>query len=390
MQQSVSAIGKELWDVLVIGAGPAGTLAARELARRGLKSLLVESKSFPRDKVCGGYVNGRALAVLRSVGLGTLCGDLGGRSLSDIEIRANRQKLCIGLPTGVAISRRTLDAALVQEAIREGVVFLPETKATVTPDSDSRSRRVLLQSQDLIPFSVRSKVVLACDGLSHSSLRQLSSFQSRVAPQARIGVGGVIDDPSSCYPEGRVFMTIGRRGYVGVTRVEKGQICVAAAMDGDFVRELGMREAVLQIMQDAGTPVSESFGRISFHGTPPLTRHTPVLAAERLFLLGDAAGYVEPFTGEGMAMAWTGAIRIVPLAVQAAANWNPKFVQQWSQIYRHAVGGRLVICRTLTSLARYPWAVRATLGVLTACPRLCTPIVGRLNNAPLDLKVHNS
>ena len=108
-------------------------------------------------------------------------------------------------------------------------------------------------------------------------------------------------------------MTIGRRGYVGITRVEGGKICLAAALDVDYVREAGMRKAVLQILQDAGTPVSKSLRQLSYHGTPPLTRHTPVLADERLFLLGDAAGYVEPFTGEGMAMAWTGAKQIVPI-----------------------------------------------------------------------------
>jgi flavin-dependent dehydrogenase len=384
--QIADNIEKELWDVLVIGAGPAGALAARELARRGMTTLLVDSNSFPRIKVCGGYVNGRALTVLQSVGLGTLCDDLGGSALSKVEIRSGTQKVHIPLPTGVAISRRTLDAALVQEAIREGVEFLPGTKATVTPERDPHSRHAILRSQDATPFPVRAKVVLACDGLSHSSLRQLGLFQSRVAPRARIGVGGVAEDASSCYPEGQIFMSIGRRGYAGLTRVESGQICLAAALDVDYVRELGMRDAVLQIMQDAGTPVSKTLGEMPYHGTPPLTRHTPVLADERLFLLGDAAGYVEPFTGEGMAMAWTGAKQIVPIAAQAAESWDPSLVKQWKREYQRAIGKRLTICRSLTSMIRHPWAVKTTLGILSAYPKLCNPIVGRINNAPFDLK----
>ena len=84
--------------------------------------------------------------------------------------------------------------ALVHEAKRKGVEFLPETKATVTSDTDSRSRHVQLHRHDGVPTVVRSKVVLACDGLSHSSLRKLRLFQSRVAPHARIGVGGVVED----------------------------------------------------------------------------------------------------------------------------------------------------------------------------------------------------
>ena len=390
MQQTTLDVGKELWDVLVIGAGPAGAFAARELSRRGMKTLLVESKSFPRDKVCGGCINGRALLLLRSVGLGTLCDDLGGKTLSAVELRAGSQELHIPLPMGFAVSRRAMDTALVREAIRKGVEFLPETKATVTAETDSRSRLVLLRQRDFKTIGVHSKVVLACDGLNHSSLRRLPLFQSRVAPRARVGIGGIIEDDSCSYPEERIVMAVGRRGYVGITHVENGQINVAAAVDAEFVHEFGRREAVLRLLQHANIPVAESMHRISLHGTPLLTRHTPNLAAERLFLLGDAAGYIEPFTGEGIAMAWSGAQRIVPLAVQAVARWDSGYVQEWQRKYRQTIEKRLRICRTLTSLIRHPWAVRATLGVFSACPGLCDPIVGRINNTSLDLKACKS
>lgn len=369
-----------LWDALVIGAGPAGTLAAHGLARRGMKTLLVEGKAFPRDKVCGGYVNGRALAVLQSAGLGTLCHDLGGKSLSRVEIRSSHQKLSLPLPTGIALSRYTLDTALVEEAQREGAAFLSETKATVTPDTDSDSRYVRLQSQGEDPVIVRSKIVLACDGLNHSSLRELDQFQSRVSPRSHIGVGGVVEDSSACYPDGQVFMSIGPQGYVGVTRVEEGRICLAAALNVDYVREKGMEKAVLAILQEAGTPVAESLHRMDFSGTPPLTRHTPVLADERLFLLGDAAGYVEPFTGEGMAIACVGAERLVPLAERAARQWKPQHIREWNRIHRSAIGSRLVLCRTLASLVRHPWAVRTTLGFLGFFPKLGTLVVNRINS----------
>jgi flavin-dependent dehydrogenase len=383
-------IEQTLWDVLVIGAGPAGTLAARELARRGLRTLLVDGKSFPRHKVCGGYLNGRALSVLRLVGLETLCEDLGGKLLSQVEIRAGSQKASILVPTGVAISRRTLDSALVDEARRAGVEFLPQTRATVTSHSDSTFRRVQLQPQHGSPAWARSKVVLACDGLSHSSLQGLKMFASRIAPSARIGVGGITVDPSSCYPAGKVFMTIGRRGYVGITRVESGQICLASALDVDFVREVGMRGAVLRVLGDAGMSVSQSLRAMTLHGTPPLTRQSPAIADERLFLVGDAAGYVEPFTGEGMAMAWTGAVAITPIAARAAESWDPRLIAQWKRRYRSAIGKRLGTCRAVTSLLHHPWAVRTAIRVLSVYPQLSNPIVHRINQAPVDWKASTS
>lgn len=384
-------VGNRLWDALVIGAGPAGTLAARELARRGRQTLLVESKSFPRDKVCGGYLNGRALALLQSVGLEAMGKNLGGKLLSQVEIRSDRQKIRIPVPTGIAISRSTLDSALTQEAMRAGVHFMDATKATVTAKVNSDFRLTRLQQAGDASAKVRSKVVLACDGLNHSSLRELKQFRSRVASHSRIGVGGVVEDTSSYYPNGQVFMTIGRKGYAGITRVEGNKVCLAAALDADFVMQQGAKTAVLQILQDAGTPISESLRHIACNGTPHLTRHTPVLADERLFLLGDAAGYIEPFTGEGMAMACTGAVQIVPFALQAIENWEPHLAFQWKRDYQQTIGSQLKVCRWLTKMLRYPQVVRATLSVLSTYPKLSSSIVKKINTidlaqAPLDLK----
>lgn len=389
MKQTTVDVENELWDILVIGAGPAGAFAARELARSGLKTLLVESKSFPRGKVCGGCINGRALALLQSVGLGSLCEDLGGVRLSSVEVHSGRQKVRIALPIGVAVSRGALDPALVQVALNDGVEFLSETKATVTEVTDSCSRHVLLKRKDSQSMTVRAKVVLACDGLNHSSLRKLSEFESRVSPRARIGVGGIVPADTFPCPQGQILMVVGRRGYVGITHVEKNQLNLAAAVDAKLVHELGVGDAVLHLLKNSGFTPAKAIPKNTFHGTPQLTRHTPSLAAERLFLLGDSAGYVEPFSGEGMAMAWTSAKQIIPLATHAAASWDSKLIQQWNREYRQAVGKRQTICRAITTLARHPWAVRATLAALRVCPGLCAPIVRRINKSPLDLKVCN-
>ena len=71
---------REPWDVIVIGAGPAGALAARELARRQLKILLVDRKAFPRTKVCGSCISLRALSLLDHAGL--------SQNVADLERRA--------------------------------------------------------------------------------------------------------------------------------------------------------------------------------------------------------------------------------------------------------------------------------------------------------------
>src|SRR5262249_23420797 len=131
--------GARPWDVLVVGAGPAGALAAHGLARRGLAVLLVDKAGFPRWKVCGGSLHVAALATLEQAGLGELVGQSGAVSLADVRVAAGRRHAILPLPGGAALSREALDAALVRAALAVGSHFLPETQAKTTiADTDCR------------------------------------------------------------------------------------------------------------------------------------------------------------------------------------------------------------------------------------------------------------
>ena len=134
------------WDGIVIGAGPAGAMAARQLALAGRRVLLVEKKHFPRWKICGACLNGQALAALRSAGLGSLVTRLGGIGLDEFHVGFRGRTARLAMPEGVALSRSRLDAALVEAAIAAGARFLDETHAVVGEIRD-RSRRVGLTHQ---------------------------------------------------------------------------------------------------------------------------------------------------------------------------------------------------------------------------------------------------
>src|ERR1019366_8245574 len=96
--------GARSWDVVVVGAGPAGSLAARELARRGAAVLLLDKAHFPRAKVCGGCLTLKALATLTAVGLGTLADGCGAIPLASLSLAVARAQARVSLP-GKALSR---------------------------------------------------------------------------------------------------------------------------------------------------------------------------------------------------------------------------------------------------------------------------------------------
>ena len=106
-------------------------------------------------------------------------------------------------------------------------------------------------------------------------------------------------------------------------------------------------------------------------GTPPLTRRVSSLGEERLFLVGDAAGYVEPFTGEGMTWALIAARTVAPLAVTAArrAPWDASHETNWSTAHR-ALQRRMRSCGRTTRLLRRPLATRLAVRILAVFPWL--------------------
>ena len=174
---------------------------------------------------------------------------------------------------------------------------------------------------------------------------------------------------------GVIHMVTGAHGYVGLVRTEEGALNVAGALHPDFVRVSGGPEgAVRTHLEAAGMPVLHGQPLEGWRGTPALTRTPQALAGHRWFRVGDAAGYVEPFTGEGMAWALGGAAALVPLVLECLRAWSPGVETRWSAAHRRQVGARQRLCRGVTWLSRRPALARAGLGLLGSAPWLASPL----------------
>ncbi len=354
------------WDAVVIGAGPAGAMAALELARSGVRVLLVEKKRFPRWKVCGACLNGHALAALAAAGLGGLPARSGAIGLRQFHIGFRKRTARLALPAGVALSRAALDVALTEAAVDAGATYVSETQASVGEIRDGL-RQVSLTGSG--PSSeIAARVVLVATGLGTPRLAASSAAATEVRPGSRIGAGCVVAEAPAWYGDGTIFMAVGSRGYVGAVRVEDGSLNIAAALDQALVRQCGTPgRAAVQILAEADFPPIGGLESTHWQGTAPLTRRTTPIAEERLFLLGDAAGYVEPFTGEGIAWALVAGLAVAPLAIRSIEGWDPSIGAAWSRRYRQLVGRRQVVCRTVALALKHPWV--ASIGFELAARR---------------------
>jgi flavin-dependent dehydrogenase len=373
------------WDVVVIGAGPAGSLAARQIAAGGASVLLVDKKGFPRWKVCGACLNGKALDALRTAGLGALVERLGGLDLSGFDVHLAGRAAWFPLPAGKALARDRLDVALVEAAVAAGAHFLPEATARlVAPGEATRTVRLDCQSRQA---TVEARVVLVASGLAGNSLEVEPGLRTQIAARSRIGAGCVVSEFPGSYGEGTIHMAVGRSGYVGLVRVAGGMLNVAAAFDRDFVRDRGgPAAAAAAVLDEAGVAPVAALAAASWHGTVPLTRHTRPVAAHRLFLLGDAAGYVEPFTGEGMGAAFTSALAVAPLALRAARAWDPALARAWVGVHGRRIGRQEFLCRGLATAARHPWLARVVFGIVVRSPFLARAMTRRVHTPFVPLE----
>jgi flavin-dependent dehydrogenase len=291
-------------DVVVVGAGPAGSLAALVLARSGRRVALLDRSSFPRPKVCGNCLNPAAWEIWERLGLTESFSALPHQEIAGFTLHVedrvvHRETFRAPRRGPRAVSREVFDDWLRREAEKSGAEFFPETTVTgIDPAGKVETSRGPFSGELIFGADGRNSVVARLGGLMPRARRC-----HRVAWQASIAAPHGLDD--------YVQMHLFEEGYFGCCR-----------FNGD--------EAVVSMVLDARRSQDPiEFARRNFPGLPslewlrmnPISRSPARVGAGRIWLLGDAARVVEPFTGEGMYFALSSAL----MAAEAAEEgWRRK------------------------------------------------------------------
>ncbi len=307
-------------EVVVAGGGPAGAACALELRRLGHDVLLLDAARFPRDKVCGEGVSPEAWPALERLGLAPAVRALGPQALRGMRLRSPAGVQARGEygggRAGFAAPRRRLDAALLDGAAAAGVEVRQGTRVTGPRLEGRRVAGVRLRAPDGRESEVAARLVIAAEGRGSPLARRLGLL--RPHPWLRkFAVRGYWEGVAGLEPFGELHVAAG--GYCGLAPLSASRANVTFVLDRRaFTAARGDLPAFYQRSLDRWPVLRERLSAARLEeparALGPLALDCRRCWAPGLLLVGDAAGFFDPFTGEGVTLA----LRSAAWAVRAA------------------------------------------------------------------------
>jgi geranylgeranyl reductase family protein len=274
----------EIFDVAIVGGGPAGSSCAAFCALAGLRTLVLEREKFPREKVCGDCLNPSCWPVLERLALAQQVRDLPHSRLDLVEfIAIDGHKVGIDLPTGdddceLSVKRSLFDDLLMRRAGELGAHVREET--TVTALDHNANWKI----ETAIGESFSARILIGADG-RNSTVARLRNLLPRPARE-RVALQAHVPLPRNFGR--RIVLQFLREGYSGQAPVNDAELNLCLVGTPPTISRLRhWAERHFEINQP-------------WHTITPLTRLPVSCAHENLLFIGDAARVVEPFTGEGI------------------------------------------------------------------------------------------
>ena len=290
-------------DVLVVGAGPAGSAVAAALASRGRDVLLVETHAHPRPKACAEYASPRIVEELERLGLRDWQADAlslaGMRVIRGADAVDVRYRDAAGPRVAWGLDRLVFDAALAAQAVGLGALLLEHTTFEEPLWTDARVSGAQLTTREG-PATVTCRWLIGADGARSRVANQLGVERRVVAPR-RLGMVAHYDGDPELVDHGE--MHVGPGWYVGLAPLGGGRLNVGMALplDGQVRRSARQRfQAGIDGIPAVAARLKGRRRLTPIRGASPIGHRVARAAGPGWMLIGDAAGFIDPFTGEGI------------------------------------------------------------------------------------------
>jgi len=312
----MTGVQENNYDVAIVGAGPAGSSAAIRLAQSGLKVLLVEQKKFPRGKLCGEFISPECLTHFAELNVLDEMSRAGGVSIDRTVFYARNARF-VAVPSAwfstgsyaLGLSRAEMDARLLARAREAGADILEETQATGLLFENEKVCGVQLRTKDRETFNVKSNLAIDATGRSKILARQIEKANDNGKGKRAEFVAFKTHLEGANIPVGVCEIYGYGGGYGGCSHVENGRFNLCFVVSAAIAKKYGgdaaeiMKKVVFKneraqnalcdamIVEDWLAVPIESYGR------------TELAPANGLLTIGDAAAFIDPFTGSGILLA---------------------------------------------------------------------------------------
>ena len=372
MVRVVAANGGVDADVLVVGAGPAGAACALFAARTGRRVLIIDKQAFPRDKPCGEGLMPSGRPPLRELGLDDAVRAAGAPPLEGIQFGLPRQPPAVvpfpehrGEQAGLGIRRLDFDAQLAQALGRDPRIEFYQGVEVRDVRAEGASTPTLVTTAG----ELRARVIAVADGL-RSTLRHRLGWTVGPRPPHRYGIVAhwQVDGPVD--PWVRITFAEGLEVYEGPVAANQRMVAL-------LCYQPRMREFAGQLESGYHTTVqtirpelrdAQQVGPVSAVG--PFWYRARTVADRGVFLIGDAAGFTDPITAEGIAAG----LRQAKAFAAALDSPNPE--NQYRQAHRRLTRDPRRVASLLLRLSRTPALVERGIRSHERAPQMLAKLLG--------------
>ncbi|HET7612795.1 MAG TPA: NAD(P)/FAD-dependent oxidoreductase [Gemmatimonadaceae bacterium] len=381
-------------EVIVVGGGPAGASTACALAREGVDVLVLDRSKFPRDKICAEYLSPQASRILSDMGVLDEIEATGPAHLRGMRVSAPNGTTADGefasghgfrgfRDSGLAIRRTILDDIVLRGARKAGARVEESMRVTdLTRNGGGRVSGVKALDGAGAERILRARYVVGADGLRSVVGRRLGLMKtSRIWPR-RIALVAHYENVAEVGDIGE--MHVDYDGYFGLVDVGGGKFNVAVVIPQSRAEELGDGKTAFFERWIAERPqLARRFA--SARRVTPVRATGPFATASRqawtrgAALVGDAADFFDPFTGEGMYAALRGGELLAPYLVEALGRGEMEekaVLSGYDRARKREFGGKWKLERIVGMAIAYPWFLNNAAGVLARRKDLADLLVG--------------